>query len=143
MRMHHHTGTAAAQPADGHQSVTGTITKVKQSAGTLTVRSSNGTLKLHFPPEAVRGLKKGDAITVQYAFTTAANPEGTTRSYDMPKGSGEHQMTGTVSRVNDRTGWMSVKTDHGTLQLRFSAGQLEHVKSGDRVTVDLAFSRAS
>jgi hypothetical protein len=51
---------------------------------------------------------------------------------------GRHTMEGTVSKVNQKNGKFSVKTDEGTLDLHVPPSALSNVKKGDRVAVDIA-----
>jgi len=136
--------TGMQQPsteAGTQQRVSGTVTAVQPNRGFVTLSSSDGSLKLHFPPRAIHGLKKGETITAQYAFTKAGH--GATRAFDAPKSLGEHRMTGTVSKVDHEKGWLYVKTVGAPLQLRFPADQIRDLKKGDRITVNMAFSRGA
>ncbi len=124
------------------QRVSGTVKDIDSSKGLLTVNSPQGPLKLHFPPSAIHDLKKGDRIDAEYAFSKAGT-SGSTRAFDAPKGLGQHQMTGTVSKVDQETGWLYVKTAEATLQLHFPPAMLRDVKKGERINVDMAFTRES
>ncbi len=124
------------------QRVNGTITEIDSGKGLLTVKSPQGALKLHFPPSAIHDLKKGDRIDAEYAFSKAGTTRST-RAFDAPKGLGQHQMTGTVSKVDQEKGWLYVKTAEATLQLHFPPAALRNVKKGDRLNVDMAFTRES
>ncbi len=127
------------------QRVNGTITDIDSGKGLLTVNSPQGPLKLHFPPSAIHDLKKGDRIDAQYAFSKAGT-SGThsTQAFDAPKGGlGQHQMTGTVSKVDQEKGWLYVKTAEATLQLHFPPTALQNVKKGERINVEMAFTRES
>ena len=65
-------GPAAAQaPADkmmGRHSVEGEVTKVDAKKGWVHVKTSDGTMIVHFPPTDLQTLKKGDRITVSLAL---------------------------------------------------------------------------
>jgi hypothetical protein len=125
--------------ASAQQQVTGTVSDVDASTGSLSLASATGTLKLHFPPPALRDVHRGDPITAEYAFTREG--ERSNRAYDAPAGAGEHQMTGTVSEVNHDTGWLQVKTGDTMLQLPFPREAVRDLKTGDRITIDLAFAK--
>jgi hypothetical protein len=125
--------------ASAQQQVSGNVSEVNPSTGALTLASAVGTLKLHFPPQALRDVHKGDAITAEYAFTKEG--EHQTRAYDAPAGAGEHQMAGTVSEVNHDAGWVHVKSGDTTLQLPFPREAVRDLKIGDRITIDLAFAK--
>ena len=66
------TGAALAQtPADkmvGRHSVEGEVTKVDAKKGWVHVKTSDGTMIVHFPPTDLQTLKKGDRITVSLAL---------------------------------------------------------------------------
>jgi hypothetical protein len=59
-----------AQPASatmdmkGRHSMDGEVTKVDPKRGWIDVKTSEGSMKLHFPPEALADVKKGDRVTV-------------------------------------------------------------------------------
>ena len=65
-------GLALAQtPADqmmGRHSVEGKVTKVDAKKGWVHVKTSDGTMIVHFPPTDLQTLKKGDRITVSLAL---------------------------------------------------------------------------
>ena len=66
------TGAALAQtPADkmvGRHSVEGEVTKVDAKKGWVHVKTSDGTMIVHFPPADLQTMKKGDRITVSLAL---------------------------------------------------------------------------
>jgi hypothetical protein len=65
-------GPASAQtPADqmmGRHSVEGQVTRVDAKKGWVHVKTSDGTMIMHFPPADLQTLKKGDRITVSLAL---------------------------------------------------------------------------
>ena len=65
---------AATPKVQGKHSMTGSITMIDHTSGMLTLKTSEGDLKLHFPPASVQKLKEGDTITVHlsYSESTAA-----------------------------------------------------------------------
>ena len=96
----HASGGAAramtAQPAV-RRSVHGDVKAVNESRGTVTLHTPDGNLQLRLPPSAIRGIKKGDRLTVQLAVTTTgasaanamapppAKAEGTAKPAAAPK----------------------------------------------------------
>jgi hypothetical protein len=48
----------------GHHSMEGEVTKVDAKKGWVDVKTSEGTLIMHFPPDALTDVKKGDSVTV-------------------------------------------------------------------------------
>lgn len=56
---------------------------------------------------------------------------------------GQHPMSGTVTKIDHKTGMLTLKTGVGNLQLHFPPSSLEGVKEGDTITVHLAFSKGT
>ncbi|HZP42869.1 MAG TPA: hypothetical protein VFD84_15355 [Candidatus Binatia bacterium] len=69
--------TAAAGGFVGQHVMTGTVTGVDEDEGKLTVDAEGHTLELHFPKSALRGIAKGDRVTVQLAIKEAGATSGT------------------------------------------------------------------
>jgi len=65
-------GLASARaPADqmmGRHSVEGKVTRVDAKKGWIHVKTSDGTMIVHFPPADLQTVKKGDRITVSLAL---------------------------------------------------------------------------
>jgi len=59
--------------AMGEHVMTGTITKIDKSKGTLSLSTAEAPLDLHFPPAAIQSLHKGDRVAVQLAISTDAS----------------------------------------------------------------------
>jgi hypothetical protein len=62
--------TAAATPSTmmGEHDMTGTIERIDHKTGVVKVAAKPHDLELHFPPDSVKDLKKGDKITVHMGF---------------------------------------------------------------------------
>jgi hypothetical protein len=61
----------AQTPADqmmGRHSVEGEVTRVDAKKGWVHVKTSDGTMIVHFPPADLQTMKKGDRITVSLAL---------------------------------------------------------------------------
>jgi hypothetical protein len=61
----------AQTPADkmvGRHSVEGEVTRVDAKKGWVHVKTSDGTMIMHFPPADLQTMKKGDRITVSLAL---------------------------------------------------------------------------
>lgn len=54
----------ATGEAKGKHSMDGEVTKVDAKKGWIDVKTSEGSMKLHFPPDALADVKKGDRVTV-------------------------------------------------------------------------------
>jgi hypothetical protein len=65
-------GLVSAQtPADkmmGRHSVEGQVTRIDAKKGWVHVKTSDGTMIVHFPPADLQTMKKGDRITVSLAL---------------------------------------------------------------------------
>lgn len=51
---------------------------------------------------------------------------------------GQHEMAGTLTKVDAKKGWVHVKTDEGTMIVHFPPADLQDLHTGDMVTVRLA-----
>jgi hypothetical protein len=60
--------SAPAMDAKGRHSMEGQVTKVDAKKGWIDVKTSEGSMKLHFPPEALADVKKGHQVTVDLAI---------------------------------------------------------------------------
>jgi hypothetical protein len=86
-------------PADsdfkGRHTMSGEVTKVDHQKGTLSLKTHEGTLDLHFPPASIKDVKQGDQISVQMAV----KPGRAMRSSDAGKqdaGSASPATSGTT-----------------------------------------------
>ena len=62
------TAGAAASMMMGEHSMTGTIKSIDHKSGVLKVDTKPHEMELHFPPDSIKDLKKGDKITVHLGF---------------------------------------------------------------------------
>jgi hypothetical protein len=62
--------SAAADTAGmmGEHDMSGTIDKIDHKTGVVKIESKPHDLELHFPPNSIKDLKKGDKITVHMGF---------------------------------------------------------------------------
>jgi hypothetical protein len=49
----------------GRHTMEGQVTKVDAKKGWIDVKTSEGSMKLHFPPEALQAVKKGDSVSIE------------------------------------------------------------------------------
>ncbi|HXU94317.1 MAG TPA: hypothetical protein VFP33_11750 [Gallionella sp.] len=56
----------------GRHKMTGTVSMINHAKGTLVLKSGVADMTLHFPPDSIKMLKNGDAITVYLGFRMAA-----------------------------------------------------------------------
>ena len=59
---------SSAMPAAGQHEMEGEITKVDAKKGWVHVKTSEGTMIVHFPPSELQDLRKGDTVTVRLAL---------------------------------------------------------------------------
>ncbi len=52
----------------GRHTMEGEVTRIDQNKGTVSVKTAEGTLDLHFPPSALANIKKGDRVSVELAL---------------------------------------------------------------------------
>jgi hypothetical protein len=81
---------------------------------------------------AAFGLALVAALSGPAMAQTGASPSG------MPEMTGRHSMQGTVTSLDQKKGWIHLKTHEGTLIMQVPPESLQSVKKGDTVTVDLA-----
>ena len=55
----------------GRHKMSGTVTMINHSKGTLVLKNGVADMTLHFPPDAIKSLKNGDTITVYLGFRMA------------------------------------------------------------------------
>ena len=62
--------TAAATTGGmmGEHDMSGTIARIDHKSGVVKLESKPHDLELHFPPDSIKDLKKGDKITVHMSF---------------------------------------------------------------------------
>lgn len=61
----------------GEHDMTGTVKQLDPKTGTFTLESAGALpLRLHFPPEQLKGVKEGDTITVHMGFTKGGGDGG-------------------------------------------------------------------
>ncbi|MBI4012447.1 MAG: hypothetical protein HY359_09085 [Candidatus Rokubacteria bacterium] len=63
-------GSALAAPpgapgVEGPRTVRGEVTRVNEARGTMTLKTSDGDVELQLPPATVKGVRKGDRLTVR------------------------------------------------------------------------------
>src|SRR5919108_4568673 len=58
-------GETKAMSEMNRHTMDGEVTKVDAKKGWIDVKTSEGSMKLHFPPEALANVKKGDAVSVE------------------------------------------------------------------------------
>ena len=67
--------STAPAVAAGKHVMEGRVTKVDAKRGWIDVKTQEGSMKLHFPPAALEGVKAGDSVSVELAMTTAPGPD--------------------------------------------------------------------
>jgi hypothetical protein len=64
--------TAAAA---GKHTMDGKVTKVDAKRGWVDVKTPEGSMKLHFPPPALDGVKTGDSVTIELGMSASASAD--------------------------------------------------------------------
>jgi hypothetical protein len=59
---------SAATPKAGQHEMEGQVTRVDAKKGWVHVKTSEGTMIVHFPPSDLQDLRKGDTVTVYLAL---------------------------------------------------------------------------
>ena len=72
-------GAGEAQTPGTH-TMDGKVTKVDAKKGWVDVKTPEGSMKLHFPPPALDGVKAGDSVTVELGMNAAASSDTTKTS---------------------------------------------------------------
>ena len=70
----------AQSPAASTHTMDGKVTKVDAKKGWVDVKTPEGSMKLHFPPPALDGVKAGDSVTVELGMNAAASSTTTKTS---------------------------------------------------------------
>src|SRR4029453_684386 len=88
---------------------------------------------------AIGGLALLAALSGAAMAQTGASPStGTGQSSGMEQMAGRHTMQGTITSLDQKKGWIHLKTHEGTLIMQVPPASLQSVKKGDTVMVDLA-----
>jgi len=59
---------ALAMDMMGEHDMSGKVQKVNHKMGTFELKTHEGTLHLHFPPDTLKEVKNGDMLTVHLGF---------------------------------------------------------------------------
>lgn len=86
---------------------------------------------------ALGGLALLAALSGPAMAQTGTNPSTGTSS-GMEQMAGRHTMQGTITSLDQKKGWIHLKTHEGTLIMQVPPESLQSVKKGDTVMVDLA-----
>lgn len=79
------------------------------------------------------------AVAADYGMKAAEKPKGEMGM--QAKMMGEHKMSGTVEKIDHKTGMMKFKTGEGDLQLHFPPPMIKDLKAGDSITVQLGYTK--
>ena len=130
------------------EAISGTIRDIDRRHGRLTMTTDqNTTLALQFPPDSLRGIQAGDAITAHMSFARVESQQGAHHAYDLPKTAtnqpllGKHHVSGVITNVNRNTGVVGLKAGKEDLTLQFPPDAVSNLNGGARVDVTLAFAR--
>ncbi len=92
---------------------------------------------------AIGGLALLAALSGPAMAQTGTNPSttptpSTGQASGMENMTGRHAMHGTITSLDQKKGWIHLKTQEGTLIMQVPPESLQSVKKGDTVTVNLA-----
>lgn len=65
-------GSASEAARNEHRVVRGEIARLNEARGTLTLKTTEGDVEVQLPPGVVKGLRKGDRLTVRLAVHSVA-----------------------------------------------------------------------
>lgn len=68
-------GEAQTPAAAGKHTMDGKVTKVDAKRGWVDVKTPEGSMKLHFPPPALDGVKTGDSVTIELGMNASASAD--------------------------------------------------------------------
>jgi hypothetical protein len=80
-------------------------------------------------------VKAALAGALALAVLGASAPVGAQSAADM---AGRHSMQGEITKVDSKKGWIHVKTGEGTMIVHMPPSELQTVKKGDAITLELA-----
>ena len=69
-------GAPGAPGVEGPRTVRGEVTRVNEARGTMTLKTSDGDVELQLPPATVKGVRKGDRLTVRLAVHPGTRAAG-------------------------------------------------------------------
>ena len=76
-------GDSAASKATGEHEMTGRVSRLDKSAGTVTIDvPGSSDIELRLPPEDIAGFREGDEVVVSMGMREARPSEGPARSDD-------------------------------------------------------------
>jgi len=64
-----------SKDSQGEHTMSGTISKIDQNGGTLSLRTDKEILDLHFPPSVLANFKEGDQVTVHLGIAKKPAPQ--------------------------------------------------------------------
>ena len=80
-------------------------------------------------------------LCMSSGFATADDYSDKTKSWSKKGMMGKHSMSGTITDINQQTGWINLKTAAGDMKLHFPEQSVKDLKSGDTISVHLSFSK--
>ncbi len=89
----------------------------------------------------------GSAMVGGIALAQDTTPKATTPAHEMkhdemkPSAMGMHDMPGTVTEVDHKTGMVEVESMNMKLKVHFPASTVADLKKGDKITLHLGYSK--
>ena len=119
----------------------GTADRKAKSAGNTDV----GVVKPKSETDERRDMSTGKTTT--YGGTPTGSSMGTSSTSGMSGMSmtggmmGSHAMSGKITKINHKTGKVTVRTDEGKMDVHFPAGDVQDLKKGDTISVHMGYTR--
>jgi len=82
-------------------------------------------------------LVSGAGPVLAQSTTSKSSPPRIAKSSDADQMT-RHSIQGEVTRVDSKKGWIHLKTSEGTMIMHFPPSEVQTLKKGDTITVDLA-----
>jgi hypothetical protein len=103
---------AGARPTAGvrgQHKMMGEVTKIDAAKGSVTLKTDEGDMDLHFPPSALQGIKEGDRVEVQLAIRPAAGAGTSMKSGNGTKAPAAQSGTPSGSQAGTQSGSQPAK----------------------------------
>ena len=142
----------AAHPAGWAHKVKGRVAAIDHNTGIVSIEAANPEkpLALQFTPQSVANLTVGETILTRTSYAkekpaelSAEDGGGMPPTANKLKDeSGRRFVTGTVTSIERATGRVTLRNeDTETLYVELPPNFAEHLTEGDRVNLEMAFSR--
>ncbi len=84
------------------------------------------------------GASMGTSSGASMGTSSSSGPSGMSMTGGMM---GSHAMNGKITKINHKTGKVTVKTDEGNMDVHFPASDIQDLKRGDTISVHMGYTR--